>query len=308
MPFARAYAPPLAAHNVSKPDFLAFVDALNLVVRPHPAVTIAEFAAMVVGVVPHDAAEAAGSAVEALALATHAALVHRDKRRFLAVLNKEYFHPRALHVKVIGNKRLRAEHGLGRKDAMVLPLTEDTLDQSPQDRCLRFMEVKGFSGVLEFEGIPQVATFVLPRRTQASRSQEEAAGIAVEEGSHGPGPTQQGKVSDLPAPNKPPLAQRLATWRIKHLIARAEREAKVQRRRAWKRHREKGKPLKEPSWGERSRVNQLDWLFVQNLDDWEAQRRAKEDKLREVQAVRRRRRAERTAGLGGVLTWKKTVR
>ena len=103
------------------------------------------------------------------------------------------------------------------------------------------------------------------------------------------------------------MTQRLATWRIKHLIAKAEREAKSQRRRAWKRHRDKGKPLKEPSWGEKSRINQLDWLFVQNLDDWEAQRRAKEAKKQEKEEEKKRRQTERQASLGRALTWK-TVR
>ncbi|KAH7037247.1 uncharacterized protein B0I36DRAFT_358972 [Microdochium trichocladiopsis] len=371
-PFARCFPPSLltalpAHRQVPKSDFLAFIDALNLVVRPHPLITTTEFLAMVVGSVPFDVAEAVGTAVELAAVGAHVAFTYKATGRFFAVMNERYFHPRGLHVKMIKTKRLRKEFGLDKKrdleeeeegevmlidegqqqqqqeqrqqqdeqhqspatttttdqkqkkkeekknkkkpkkklQPLALPLTADTLELSCQERCLAFLETKCYAARLEFDNLPPPATFTLPPPSQSqdqSQSQPQTLSSTHDQDDKTP-PRTEPQTAPLPtsAPStsspKPPMFQRLAAWRVKHILLKSEKEAKRQRRRAWKRHHEKGKPLREP-WGERQRVGQLDWVFVQNLDEWEAQRGAKAARKQEAAEEKRRKRDARMENLG----------
>jgi hypothetical protein len=72
---------------------------------------------------------------------------------------------------------------------------------------------------------------------------------------------------------------RIANWEVRHKIAKANKQAKWSRKRALKRHA-KGKKLKD-GWAEKSRVKQLDWIFIQNLDEWQTIKAEKEAKKEE---------------------------
>ncbi|KAI5867627.1 hypothetical protein GGS23DRAFT_549234 [Durotheca rogersii] len=85
---------------------------------------------------------------------------------------------------------------------------------------------------------------------------------------------------DVPPPSpQTGLLARIAAWEVRRKISKADDEARKSRQRAWKRH-QKGKKLKE-SWGEKSRARSLDWILIQNLDEWEAARAEKQARKQE---------------------------
>ena len=64
------------------------------------------------------------------------------------------------------------------------------------------------------------------------------------------------------------LVADLLQWEVDRKIQRADEHVIARRERALKRHAE-GKSLKEPK-REKKRAKTLDWILVQNLDEWEA--------------------------------------
>ncbi|KAI1114202.1 hypothetical protein F5Y14DRAFT_441420 [Nemania sp. NC0429] len=246
-PFLRAWAPELADHAVAKEDFVAFIDYLNIINTPHLAFRVMEVTGAAVGLVPYDVAEGVGGALEGIAIIGTIALNYKRKKDYFALMNEKYFHPRKLHVKVIGTKRLKRLLGLDKKDPCLAPLTEETLELTSQDRCLRYLSQ--YTCELSF---------------------------------------------DVPAPSPATTTlAKITAWQIRHKVHKADRLAKAGRKRAWKRH-QKGKNPQDRlnSLGERTRVKSLDWILVQNLEEWEAQRaekeRKKEEKRKASQQQRKR--------------------
>ncbi|KAI0449473.1 hypothetical protein F5B21DRAFT_494226 [Xylaria acuta] len=245
IPFARAWAPELADHAVAKEDFVAFIDNLNIIITPHVAFRVLEVTGFAVGLVPYDVAEGVGGAIEAIAIVAAAALNYKRTKDYIALMNEKYFHPRQLHVKVIGTKRLKKLFGLEKKDPCLVALTEATLELTCQERCLQYLSQ--YICELSF---------------------------------------------DVPAPSPATTTlAKIATWEIKHKVLKADKAARWGRKRSWKRQQKGKNPQSRwNSWGERNRVKSLDWLLVQNLEEWEAQRAEKEAKKEEKKAKKGERR------------------
>ncbi|KAI1192797.1 hypothetical protein F5X97DRAFT_64237 [Nemania serpens] len=235
-PFVRAWAPELADHAVAKEDFVAFIDNLNVIMTPHLAFRVMEATGAAVGMVPYDVAEGVGGALEGIALIGSIAMNYKRKKDYFALMNEKYFHPRKLHIKIIGTKRLKKQLGLDKKDPCLAPLTEETLELTSQDRCLRYLSQ--YTCELSF---------------------------------------------DVPAPSQATTTlAKITAWQIRHKVRKADRLAKAGRKRAWKRH-QKGKNPQDRwnSLGERVRVKSLEWILVQNFEEWEAHRAEKERKKEE---------------------------
>ncbi|KAI0838311.1 hypothetical protein F5Y06DRAFT_287395 [Hypoxylon sp. FL0890] len=214
IPFTRAWAPELADHEITREDFVAFIDNLNIVIRPHLAIHVVRLAALAVGFVPYDGADGIAGALEAVAELATIVMAYTRCKKYFRLMNEIYFHPRKLHAKVVSSKRCK-----------------DSLDLSFQERCLKYLSQ--WICELSFEDIPP--------------------------------PSQQTN-----------LLARMAAWEVRHKIAKADKKAKRSRERAWKRHL-KGKQLKE-SRLDRRRVKPLDWILVQNLNEWETARAEKQAK------------------------------
>ncbi|KAI0975580.1 hypothetical protein F4678DRAFT_275005 [Xylaria arbuscula] len=230
IPFARAWAPELADHAITKEDFVAFVDNLNIIITPHVAFRMLEIAGFAVGLVPYEVAEGVGGALQAIAMIGSIAMNYKRTKEYMRLMNEKYFHPRKLHVKIIGTKRLKKQFELDKKDPCLAPLTEDTLELTSQERCLRYLSQ--YSCELSFDVPP-------------------------------------------PSPATTMLAK-ITAWRIRNKVRKADRMARAGRKRAWKRHQKGKKPqARWESWGEKFRVKSLDWILVQNLEEWEAQRAEK---------------------------------
>ncbi|KAI1296458.1 hypothetical protein F5Y03DRAFT_294074 [Xylaria venustula] len=236
IPFARAWAPELADHAIIKEDFVAFIDNLNIIITPHVAFRVLELAGFAVGLVPYDVAEGVGGALEAIAIIGAIVVNYKRTKEYMRLINEKYFHPRKLHVKIIGTKRLKKQFELDKKDPCLAPLTEDTLELTSQERCLRYLSQ--YSCELSFDVPP-------------------------------------------PSPVTTMLAK-ITAWRIRHKVHKADKMARAGRKRAWKRHQKGKKPQgRWESWGEKFRVKSLDWILVQNLAEWEAQRAEKGAKKKE---------------------------
>ncbi|KAI0521602.1 hypothetical protein F5B22DRAFT_544657 [Xylaria bambusicola] len=236
VPFARAWPVRLADHAITQEDFVAFIDNFNIVIAPNVAIQVLGFTGAVVGLVPYDVAEGVGGALEAIAILSAIALNYKRIRDYLSRMNETYFHPRKLHVKVINTKRLKTILKLEKKDPLLAPLTEDTLELSSQERCLKYLSQH--SCELSF---------------------------------------------DVPAPSPATTTlAKITAWQIRQKARKADKTAKAARKRTWKRH-QKGKKLQGrwESYGEKSRVKSLDWLLVQNLEEWEARKAEKEAKKKE---------------------------
>ncbi|KAI0913764.1 hypothetical protein F4823DRAFT_501627 [Ustulina deusta] len=252
IPFARAWPLELADHAITKEDFVSFIDNLNIIITPHVAFRVLQITGFAVGLVPYDVAEGIGGPLGAIAMIGSIAMNYKRTKDYIALMNEKYFHPRKLHIKVIGTKRLKKLFELDKKDPCLAPLTEDTLELSSQERCLRYLSQ--YSCELSFE-VP------------------------------------------APSPATTTLAK-IAAWQIKQKIRKADRAARWGRKRAWKRH-QKGKTPQNrlESRGEKLRVRSLDWILVQNLEEWEAQRAEK--------AARREEKKKKKGGKSQASVWRR---
>ncbi|KAK5626808.1 hypothetical protein RRF57_002523 [Xylaria bambusicola] len=233
VPFARAWPADLADHAVTREDFVAFIDNFNIIIAPNVAIQVLGITGVIVGLVPYDIAEGVGSALEAIAILSAIALNYKRTKDYLSRMNETYFHPRKLHVKIINTKRLKTILEFGKKDPLLAPLADDTLELSSQERCLKYLSQH--SCELSF---------------------------------------------DVPAPSPATTAlAKITAWQIRQKVRKADRTAKAARKRTWKRH-QKGKKLQGrwESYGEKSRVESLDWILVQNLEEWKARKAEKEAK------------------------------
>ncbi|KAF2967596.1 hypothetical protein GQX73_g5984 [Xylaria multiplex] len=233
IPFARAWATELNDHAIAKEDFVAFIDNLNIVITPNVAFRVLQVTGFAAGLVPYDIAEGIGAALEGIAILGTVAMNYKRTKDYLSLMNEKYFHPRKLHIKVIGTTRLKKLFELDNKDPCLAPLTEDTLELTSQERCLRYLSQ--YSCELSF---------------------------------------------DVPAPSPATTTlAKITAWEIKHKVRNADKAARSDRKRAWKRHQKGKKPqTRWNSRGERVRVRSLDWVLVQNLEEWEAQKAEKEAK------------------------------
>ncbi|KAI8957557.1 hypothetical protein F5Y11DRAFT_339235 [Daldinia sp. FL1419] len=239
IPFARAWAPELENHAVTPEDLVAFIDNLNILIRPHIAGRAVLVAALAVGIVPYDGAEGIAAALELAAIIGMALINHRRCKKYFAIMNEEYFHPRKLHVKIINAKRIMKMFNINKKEKLLAPLSKETLELSSQERCVRYMSK--WACELSFDDLP-------PQSEQTT------------------------------------LLGRMAAWEVKHKIEKADKQVKKSRKRAWKRHM-KGKKPRE-CWYENSRIKSLDWLLIQNLDEWEAAKAEKQTKKEKKQGCK----------------------
>lgn len=151
-PFARAWAPELENHAVTRADFVAFIDNLNIVCAPHAAGRILHVAAFGIGLAQNEYTDAVAGVLEGIAILSMVAVTHTRVKKYLARLNGAYFHPRRLHVKIVGTKKMLRILGLDKKTPLIAPLSEETLDLGAQERCLLYLSQ--WACQLDFNDIP----------------------------------------------------------------------------------------------------------------------------------------------------------
>ena len=95
-PFARAWPPELASHAVQLDDFMAFVDNLNIIMIPHPAVRALKLTALAVGAVPYHVAAGASAGLDAVATVLSVAMAKRRTKEYFQKVNESCKHTHAL--------------------------------------------------------------------------------------------------------------------------------------------------------------------------------------------------------------------
>ena len=140
IPLVRAWAPEAARHDIAQDDFMMFIDTLNILSLPPMSATLLQVASIGIGFAPMDWADGVSAALALAAQGVCYYVVTRQCARFLAKMNESYFHPRRMHARVVGAKKLRRAMGFDRKDPLIAPLTEEVLTMSAQERCLEYMK------------------------------------------------------------------------------------------------------------------------------------------------------------------------
>ncbi|KAL3481072.1 hypothetical protein BJX99DRAFT_254050 [Aspergillus californicus] len=101
-PFTRAYSPILQQYNISRPQFLNFLDGLNEAYIANPVLQATGIAGSVMGMI--HPVEIPGMVLEAVSEAGAEATSYFRTRAYLKKASAEIFSPRGLGVKVVGFK------------------------------------------------------------------------------------------------------------------------------------------------------------------------------------------------------------
>ncbi|KAG8627521.1 hypothetical protein KVT40_005004 [Elsinoe batatas] len=104
--FIRAYAPSLAAYDITPIDFLTFIDHLNICLQPSPPLQVFDIAGSALGFVPEPHFQIAGAVTEVNSNVAIYGVAKVRVSRYLTRVNEEFFHSRGLHVRVIKGKEI----------------------------------------------------------------------------------------------------------------------------------------------------------------------------------------------------------
>ena len=153
-PFARAWAPSLASHRITKTDFLAFIDGLNIVSTANPPLQVLNLAGGVIGMVPYHWAAIAGLAIQATARLGTAAVSKGRTEIYMKEVNERFFAPRKLKVAIASRDAVAQVARLPGNTPVLAPLTRETMNMRLNERSLETM--RGYIAELDFD-VPPVA-------------------------------------------------------------------------------------------------------------------------------------------------------
>lgn len=124
-PFARAYAPDLLAHDISRSDFLAFIDALNEVWLADPYLQAVSITGNILNFMPLLETQIAGLGVTIAAEYGAIKLSEMRTEAYLKLANNELFRPRGLRVQVLKTWEMLREAGIPRTVLQLRPAGRD---------------------------------------------------------------------------------------------------------------------------------------------------------------------------------------
>ncbi|KAJ2893961.1 hypothetical protein MKZ38_008047 [Zalerion maritima] len=204
VPFARAWAPVLSSLHVSKADFLSFLDVLNILTSPHPCVVALKLVAAGASFIPVDYADAIEAALKITAEGVQYAVARARINAFLRKANESYWHARGMHVRVRSTKKMRKMIGIGKKEKLVLPLTEEVVELTTLERCTRGIERWCERLEVDPEGLP---------------------------------------MSKVGGKGRGGYLERIAAWRVRWVVKEENKSAKKKRRKVMRR-KEMGKKVR----------------------------------------------------------------
>lgn len=246
-PIVRAWPTELEQHAITKEDFLTFVDNINVLGNPPAVGMFLQVAAIGIEFIPFDGADGLAVLTELAAIGISYKVIIERCNKLLKKVNDDYFHPRALHARLVNTKRMTRSLGIPSDEPLIAPLEESILSMTAHERCME--QLKQYCSELSY---------------------------------------------DVPAPSpQTKLLAKFAAWNVEKKRKKFEKCSKRARKRAWKKH-QAGKKLKREGNQEKSRVKKLQWLLIQNLDDFEREERenaeAEEQKKKEKEEKRKTRR------------------
>ncbi|KAL7941993.1 hypothetical protein V8C42DRAFT_165250 [Trichoderma barbatum] len=166
--FLRAYPPALADFNVSKAEFLEFVDQLNRNIVQSPPLRILGAASDIVGFVPEPTAQIVSTAAGVSAMVGTYAMSKIRSEVVIRQANKEIFNPKGLEVQIVKlktvakltNMPILNEKGDVNKKSPILESLQTLAESdelktiSAQERRLRALDA--WISPLEIEELPPV--------------------------------------------------------------------------------------------------------------------------------------------------------
>lgn len=99
--FIRAYPPDLAKMDVSRENFLKFIDELGQMAKPNTPLTILSAAGDIVSMVPEPTCQIVGTILGPVAEDAAEDMAKKKTKIFLESANRELWEPRGLHAKVV---------------------------------------------------------------------------------------------------------------------------------------------------------------------------------------------------------------
>lgn len=141
-PFIRAYAPALATFNVSEVEFIGFIDQLNLVTSPHPAMGLMNLTGQGLSMVPHLAHVGQGMAL--VAQAGTGIVSKKQTQGFIYESNASIFGPRGLLASICSSKEVKKVLGLAPDAKFLAPL--DSQLPIAQQQSLKERRLTAFAG------------------------------------------------------------------------------------------------------------------------------------------------------------------
>ena len=165
----------LQNYNISMPEFVAFIDNLNVISTASPPLQVVDLAGGIIGMVPHHWAAIAGAAIQGTAkLGTYAVSKGRTEA-YMSEVNRKMFGPRGLKVSIVSTDATRALLKIPRTQPRLAPLTSQTMHMSTAERVL--VEMQPYNAVLDLNVPPpaeQTTTLAkLSARQVASRSKKQ---------------------------------------------------------------------------------------------------------------------------------------
>lgn len=169
MLFMRAHAPELEAKNISRDQFVNFLDGLNMAASPNVYLEALNIAGSIVSWIPTGTTVIAGTAVSLAATGSGLALSIVRVRRFLRKANECFFAPRDLHAQIVSAKQLADYLGVDSPLDIVPALKPHHIKLSVQER--RLLGIQDVISALDYELPPVVAQEKFVNKLSSKRIQ-----------------------------------------------------------------------------------------------------------------------------------------
>ncbi|EHK48691.1 hypothetical protein TRIATDRAFT_15133, partial [Trichoderma atroviride IMI 206040] len=155
MPFMRLNAPVLQEHGISEPEFIEFIDTLNIVSAASPPFKILDLAGGIIGMVPHHWAQLTSNLLKLTAMGGTAIVSKSRTDAFLQEANQRIFGPKGLRVCLITTAALIPSIKFPAQKAITLPLALDIpLESQPSFHNRLLQGLKGYVSETEVTRLP----------------------------------------------------------------------------------------------------------------------------------------------------------
>lgn len=154
-PFMRLNSPVLQEYGISEPEFIEFIDTLNIVSAASPPFKILDLAGGIIGMVPHHWAQLTSNLIKLTAMGGTAIVSKSRTDAFLQEANQRIFGPKGLRVRLITTAALIPSIKFPTQKAITLPLALDIpLENQPNFHNRLLQGLRGYVSETEVTRLP----------------------------------------------------------------------------------------------------------------------------------------------------------
>ncbi|KAM0247221.1 hypothetical protein ACHAQJ_009929 [Trichoderma viride] len=155
MPFMRLNSPVLQEHGISEPEFMEFIDKLNIVSAASPPFKVLDLAGGIIGMVPHHWAQLTSNLLKLTAMGGTAIVSKSRTDAFIQEANQRIFGPKGLRACLITTAALIPSIKFPAQKAITLPLTIDVpLEGQPSFHNRLLQGLTGYVSQTEVTRLP----------------------------------------------------------------------------------------------------------------------------------------------------------